>query len=103
MIYGYNLSYEELLQKANLPSLEERRIEAFRKFTMKTVKNEKYTKKWFPTRTTSHNTRNSNQYIEETAVGNRLYKSPIFAMRRLLNNNATEETVDLSGLFNDPY
>ena len=40
-IYGYELTYKQLLEKSELTSLKERRIKAFEKFTYKTVKNPK--------------------------------------------------------------
>ena len=100
-IYGYNLDYEQLLTESGLMSLKDRRIRAFEKFTSNTVKNPKY-QHWFPPRVIARHTRSNTQYKEETAVGNRLYNSPIFAMRRLLNNSDFPEIVDMSGLFNEP-
>ena len=46
-IYGYNHDYHTLLQISGLTSLKDRRIESFRKFAHKTVKNAKYSH-WFP-------------------------------------------------------
>ena len=37
-IYGYDLDYPTLLRMANIPTLEDRRVEAFNKFTYKTLK-----------------------------------------------------------------
>ena len=99
VIYGFGLSYAELLEKSGLPTLEERRSLAFRKFAEKTVKNPKYSDRWFPKRTIAHPTRHSNKFIEEQATGNRLCQSPIFAMRRMLNRRTEEDQV----VFNDPF
>ena len=46
VIYGYNLTYDELLAKAQLNTLKERRVAAFEKFARKAVKNPKYNH-WF--------------------------------------------------------
>ena len=100
-IYGYNHTYDELLVKAQLTTLKERREAAFEKFARKAVKNPKYNH-WFPLKENLRQTRHSNLYKEEKAVGNRLFNSPIFAMRRLLNGNKVQEEVDLTGLFNAP-
>ena len=97
-IYGYDYNYEELLRLANLDTLEERRQKAFEKFTSNTVKNPKY-HHWFPNRVISRFTRSTAKYMEESAVGNRLYKSPIFTLRRHLNNTESPEIVNLSQLF----
>ena len=101
MIYGYDLAYKELLKISGLQTLKDRRVSSFQKFTSKTIKNPKYNH-WFPERIVTRFTRSSAKYLEEKAVGNRLYNSPIFAMRRLLNNTETPEIIDMSGLFNLP-
>ena len=101
-IYGYDHSYEELLVKSGLRSLEERRALALSKFAHKTAKNDKYNESWFPMRDHQRLTRFSSPYQEERAGGNRLYRSPLFTMRRHLNNNMDDSNVDLTGLFNSP-
>ena len=101
LIYGYDKDYKELLELSGLKTLKQRREEAFSKFANKTAKNPKYGH-WFPLKEKRRHTRGGNTYKEETAVGNRLYNSPIYAMRRLLNNTESERTIDLSGIFNEP-
>ena len=86
---------------SGLASLKDRRIESFKKFTHKTIKNAKYSH-WIPTNPSERQTRNTAIYKEEKAKGNCLYNSPIFAMRRLLNDSTNRDQVDLSGLFNSP-
>ena len=78
-IYGYDLTYQQLLEISGLPRLEERREKAFARFAEKTSKNPKYSPSWFPLRNNNRTTRSNNPYLEEIAVGNRLYKSPLFA------------------------
>lgn len=88
---------------AQLPTLKERRIKAFERFTFKTAKNEKY-KHWFPLKENIRGTRTPDVYKEEQAAGKRLYNSPIFAMRRLLNGTSVLkiEQIDMTGIFNAP-
>ena len=101
-IYRYSMEYEELLGASNLSRLEQRRVIAFQKFTNKTVKNTKYAN-WFPKREIIKETRNTSIYLEELAVGDRLYNSPLFAMRHYLNNTESHrQTSDLIGIFNTP-
>ena len=101
-IYGYKHNYEELLRMSGLPTLKGRRETAFAKFASKSSKNPKYKDKWFPLRSNPRQTRSNNPYLEEQSTGNRLYKSPLFTMRRLLNNNTEDTMIDLTGLFNSP-
>ena len=101
VIYGYEHDYKTLLEMSGLKTLEERRLINFTKFTNKTLKNEKYSH-WFPKNPSKRVNRNTKIYLEEKSAGNRLYKSPIFTMRRHLNNTATADQVDLTGLFNLP-
>ena len=103
LIYGYDLSYQQLLNVSSLESLTSRRESNLKKFAEKTQKNTKYTESWFPPNQSVRHNRFTNPYLEETTTGNRLYKSPIFAMRRLLNGNHINEDIDLTGLFNDPW
>ena len=101
IIYGYEHDYEKLLELSNLKTLKERREISFEKFARTTVKNPKYAH-WFPKNPAIRSGRNTKIYKEEIANGNRLYNSPIFAMRRLLNDTKTIDQIDLSGLFNTP-
>ena len=68
-------------------------------FAEKTLKNVKYAPRWFPKRDLVRLNRNTSPFLEERAEGDRLYKSPLFAMRRYLNGNRVAEEVDLTGLF----
>ena len=103
ILYGYDLSYTQLLQKSGLESMEERRIRQFEKFTKKTSENPKYTG-WFPLKEQVRDTRKPRPYREERASSDRLYRSPLFAMRRLLNDKPaiTADPNDLTGAYNAP-
>ena len=85
IIYGFGKGYGEILSISGLKTLEERRVEAFRNFTLNVVKNERYNS-WFPkTQESSVNLRDRKKYVEKFARTERLYSSPLFQMRRLLN------------------
>ena len=101
-IYGYEKNYEELLQESGLELLEERRKKNFAKFAEKTLKNPRYSQRWFPQRELVRVNRHTSPYLEEKANGNRLFCSPIFAMRRHLNGNRVVKEEDISGIFNEP-
>ena len=83
--------------------MEERRIRQFEKFTKKTSENPKYTG-WFPLKEQVRDTRKPRPYREERASSDRLYRSPLFAMRRLLNDKPaiTADPNDLTGAYNAP-
>ena len=83
--------------------MEARRVKLFKKFTTKTSENARY-KSWFPLKESVRDTRNPRPYLEERATSDRLFKSPIYAMRRLLNMNQPipPDLSDLSGAFNAP-
>ena len=100
-IYGYDKSYPELLNDSGLLRLSSRREAAFSKFNANTVKNPKYAH-WFPLKPSLRHTRTANKYLEEHCSGNRLFKSPIYSMRRNLNKTCETPEIDLSGLFNKP-
>ena len=87
IIYGLTVSYRTVLEATGLQTLEERRCEIVRKFAEKTSNNERFREKWFPkNHDTNHLTRFPKVYREENCRTNRLYNSPIYTMRRILNN-----------------
>ena len=102
-IYGYDLDYQSLLEKSGLNTLHNRREEALTKFALKTLKNPKYSNRWFPTRNIQRVNRETKPYLEEHAAGSRLYNSPIFEMRRRLNNSTSIDQIDITGVFNNPF
>ena len=85
VIYGPETSYREALQQSGLCRLEETRIDLCRKFAIKAEQNPRY-KRWFPEADeTGHDTRHKKRLMEEWAKMERLFKSPVFGMRRMLN------------------
>ena len=77
---------KEMLECSGLKTLEERREEALLKFAKKAV--EGPYKDWFPVRDSGRALRTGRKYVEEYARCDRLYNSPIFAMRRALNRES---------------
>ena len=86
-IFGFEKHYCDVLAESQLESLEERRIRALGNFTHRTVKDPKYSARWFPQRTkVNMDLRVKADFQEEFAKTERCYRSPIYAMRRILNN-----------------
>ena len=105
-IYGFDLTYEELLEKAELETLEVRRKKAIMKFAEKTSRNPQFAH-WFPRNENRTSKRAGKLYEEMYAKSDRLYFSPLYTMRRMLNNSPSNRTsepdyCDLSHLFNAP-
>ena len=103
-IYGYSLSYDELLEISGLETIEERRKKALHKFAHKAVNNPQF-ENWFPLNQ-NRTGRHGKKYVKMLAKGNRLYRSPLYAMRRILNETPMHDrhsnlnVMDLSHLFN---
>ena len=89
-----------MLVMSGLERLEERREVAFLKFAKKT--SEGRFRNWFPKRERTRTLRGQKTYIEQYARCDRLYKTPIFAMSRLLNENERDHWYLLNGtILND--
>ena len=110
-MYGYQKTYSELLLESGLSSLKDRRQKAILKFAQKASENQNY-HHWFPLNTSNRSSQRlsgRNKYMEHFARSKRLYNSPLFYMRRLLNGNQDDDeqphslVVDFSHVFNDPY
>ena len=104
-IFGYGKSYEDLLSESGMTTLKVRRERAVEKFARKTEGNPVYSH-WFPPNPNPTSERNPTKYLEEFARTNRLYNSPLFYMRRLLNRTKHDPQpephyIDLAHLFND--
>ena len=86
IIFGWDSSYTELLSEEKLQLLEERRHRLTDNFAKKVLASEKGPE-WFPLRpNTGHDTRNNGNYLEQYAKTERLRKSPLYHMRRRLND-----------------
>jgi hypothetical protein len=83
-IFGYaDNSYRSLLEKSGLQTLEERREAAVDKFTEKCLKGR--FAGWFPLNQVEKVTRVTKKYQEKYARCDRLKNSPLYYMRRRLN------------------
>ena len=86
IIYGFRVSYRTVLEMTSLQTLQERRDERIRKFAVKTAANPRFAERWFPKNPPpAHNIRKPKIYHEENSRTTRLYNSPLFTMRRILN------------------
>ena len=82
IIFGFDQSYRTILEKTGIGTLEERRKVAIEKFAQKTAAGNYH--HWFPKNGIGR-TRNALEYKEDYARTDRLRKTPIFHMRRVLN------------------
>ena len=91
-IYGYDPSYRELMEKAQLTTLRARREDREGKFALKCAGSVRFAK-WFPLRDreTNMEARRINRYEEKYARTTRCYNSPVFSLRRRLNRDVVEE------------
>ena len=85
-IYGYEPSYRELMERANLTTLRARRDERELAFARKCAASERFSR-WFPVHTPARHIRGPVFYEETFARCSRCYNSPIFSMRRRLNRD----------------
>lgn len=86
IVYGTRVSYRTVIDQTGLKTLEQRRYERIVKFAQKTANSPLFKERWFPkNRPLLHNLRETKTYLEEHARTDRLYKSPLFTMRRIMN------------------
>ena len=86
-IFGYQYSYRALLELSGLTSLEQRREERCNRFARKAAANPRYSG-WFPEVPEGGRTlRRTNKYQEFRAKTTRLMNSPLYDLRRRLNND----------------
>ena len=85
-IFGYNVSYGTVLDAGKIETMRKRRENLVVNFARKTEKNLRYKGKWFPENSrTGRDTRRMEKYAVERARTSRMFNSPIFYMRRVLN------------------
>ena len=91
IIYGYDIDKDDLLTRSGLVSLEERRDTMFEQFCRKTLENPRLKKEWIEERDfEGPNLRKQKIIVESFANTNRLFKSPLFTLRRKLNDLLVE-------------
>ena len=107
-MYGYQKTYLELLNESGLQTLKARREKAVLKFAQKATQNPVYDH-WFEENPNRSTQRASKAYTEFHANTDRLYRSPLFYMRRALNGSVDDDrnenptVLNLDHVFNDPY
>ena len=86
IIYGNEISYRTVIRETSIETLADRRSDLIKKFATKTASNPRFASTWFPKNPIGvHDLRRPQIYVEEKCRTNRLYNSPIFKMRRILN------------------
>ena len=87
-VFGWNKSYAEVLELSGLQSLENRRRDLVDNFARKASRDPRFSH-WFPpSPSTGHDTRKRPQYAIEACRTERYMNSPVFYMRRRLNDLA---------------
>ena len=84
LIYGWNVSYDELIMTGKVVTLEKRRELLALNFAKKCTKNDRF-KDWFKEKP-KNNLRSQTLYEEKFARTEGLKKSPLYYLRRALNN-----------------
>ena len=90
IIFGFEMSYAEILNMTNIPSLKSRRRLLFERFCQKMSVSERFSRKWLPKKEQEHSRelRRTKNFIEFNARTDRLYCSPLYEMRRYLNSSS---------------
>ena len=89
-VFGWNYTYDEVLALAGVEKLSDRRKKLFDSFAQKVAKNPRFAH-WLPRQVnTGHNTRNDKMYQEEFSRTERYKNSPVFQIRRRLNQMSTD-------------
>ena len=87
IIYGTNKTSSELLEVSGLPVLSERRERMFVNFALRARDNNALANSWFPeAEDSNHDTRQKKKYKEFNTRTTRLQKSPLYQLRKRLNN-----------------
>ena len=85
-IFSFDKSYRQILEDESLETLQERRQKLCDQFTVKMSESPRFGEKWFPTKTFVHpDLRRERIYVERYARTERLRTSPLYTMRRRMN------------------
>ena len=88
-IFGWNLSYEECLERSGLQTLKRRREDLFANFTRKAYKSGRFYGRWFQEHKASgYGLRRENEVVQKFALRDRLKNAPCYKMRELINCEA---------------
>ena len=86
-IFGYNVSYRQVVESGHIETLKDRREALFQKFALKNENNPRFKDRWFPRRIQeAHDTRRPEKYLIEKTRTERLRTSALPSMRRFLNS-----------------
>ena len=85
-IWTQSFSYSKALKETGLPSLAARREGIVEKFATKLATNASFARCFPAQKPSTYTLRKEKKYKEEHANTERLYNSPIFFYRRMLNN-----------------
>ena len=87
IIFGFNSSYDKLIQDGKMTRLAERREKLCLDFARKAVNNPRFSETWFPSRKVQdYNLRRPLIYEEFSARTERMFKNPVCYMRKMLNS-----------------
>ena len=87
LIYGWDSSYDELVASGRIETLHSRREKLTLNFALKAAASPRF-QKWFPEKEYGNVClRKKKKYEELNARTERLKKSPLYYMRRVLNAN----------------
>ena len=87
IIWGNHLSYRRLLEAAGIETLKIRREKNFEKFTIKAFKSPVFRARWFPMRRDpGYDLRLPRPVMESKANHDRLMNSPVYRMRKMIND-----------------
>ena len=91
LCYGHFTSYAHICDEREVPTLEQRRMTAVRRFTSKAINNGRFASRWFVRREDAGiNLRNRRPFIENAARTNRYRNSPLLLLQRTANDIMTE-------------
>ena len=85
MIFGWDLSYEKLLESAGLETLKIHRERRVIKFAKKSAESNRFSALWFEINETEVNTRNPNKYKEKKTKTQREHRNPVTYYTKKLN------------------
>ena len=86
LIFDFNKSYSDIIKENDICTLTDRRQHLLDQFIQKTLENPKFSSKWLPLKEThNYDTRKEKKFVEKPARTERLWKTPLFTMRRRAN------------------
>ena len=106
IMYGYDKSYIDLLRESGLETLKVRRENALPRFVKNAINNPVYSSWFQENQNPRQSQRNPRKYEEKFARSNRLYNSPLYTARRLLNDSSPElpeQELAFDHNLNDPF